>query len=138
LQWRIKSNKNILTVTRQVHYSLKNSNSLDLLLSVNGMPVATMELKNHFTGQNVKNAKKQYMLDRSPKELLFSSKKRALIHFAVDSDEVYLTTKLDGNKTRFLPFNMGFNEGAGNPPNPDGYKQHICGKIYLKKIVGLR
>jgi type I restriction enzyme R subunit len=126
-------NKNILTVTRQVHYSLKNSNSLDLLLSVNGMPVATMELKNHFTGQNVKNAKKQYMLDRSPKELLFSSKKRALIHFAVDSDEVYLTTKLDGNKTRFLPFNMGFNEGAGNPPNPDGYKTAYLWENILKK-----
>jgi type I restriction enzyme R subunit len=125
--------KNILTVTRQVYYSLKNSNSLDLLLSINGMPVATMELKNHFTGQNVKNAKKQYMLDRSPKELLFSSKKRALVHFAVDSDEVYLTTKLDGNKTRFLPFNMGFNEGAGNPPNHNGYKTAYLWENILKK-----
>ena len=125
--------KNILSVTRQVYYSLKNQNSLDLLLNINGMPIATMELKNHFTGQSVQHAKKQYMRDRDPKELLFSSKKRALVHFAVDSDEVYLTTKLDANKTRFLPFNLGQNEGAGNPPNADGYKTAYLWEYILQK-----
>jgi len=126
-------NKNVLTVTRQLYYSLKNNNSLDLLLSVNGMPVATIELKNNFTGQNVKNAKSQYMKDRDSKELIFSSKKRAMVHFAVDSDEVYLTTKLDGSKTRFLPFNLGDNHGAGNPQNKDGYKTDYLWKEVLIK-----
>jgi len=112
---------NKLTVTRQVKYSLKNENSLDLVLSLNGLPVATVELKNHFTGQDVNNAKTQFKYDRDPKELIFQFKKRALVHFSVDSDEVYITTKLDGDKTRFLPFNKGYNNGAGNPPS-DGYR----------------
>lgn len=115
-------NKNRLIVTRQVHYSTKNENSIDLLLSLNGLPVATVELKNPFTGQDVTNAEKQYMYDRDPRELLFQFKKRALVHFSVDPDQVYLTTKLESERTRFLPFNKGFNNGAGNPPNPDGYK----------------
>lgn len=114
--------KNELTVTRQVHYSLKNNNSLDLLLSLNGLPLATIELKNHFTGQNVQNAIQQYKLDRDPKELIFQFKKRALVHFAVDPEEVYLTTKLDGKNTKFIPFNKGNGLGAGNPINPNGYK----------------
>lgn len=126
-------NKNILTVTRQVRYSLKNENSLDLVLSINGLPVATMELKNQFTGQNVKNAKWQYMNDRDAKELIFSFKKRALVHFAVDSDEVYLTTKLDGTKTRFLPFNLGNDNGAGNPINENGYKTAYLWEKVLQK-----
>ena len=112
---------NRLTVTRQVKYSLKNENSLDLVLSLNGLSVATVELKNHFTGQDVTNAKNQFKYDRDPRELIFQFKKRALVHFTVDSDEVYITTKLDGDKTRFLPFNKGFNNGAGNPPS-EGYR----------------
>lgn len=114
--------QNHLTVTRQVKYSKQNENSLDLVLSVNGLPVATAELKNQFTQQTVEHAKHQYMHDRDPKELLFQGKKRALVHFAVDTDEVYMTTKLDGRSTRFLPFNLGHNNGAGNPPNKYGYK----------------
>lgn len=115
-------NLNRLIVTRQVKYSLKHEYSLDMLLSVNGLPVATVELKNPFTGQDVHNAEKQYIEDRDPREPLFQFKKRALVHFSVDTDEVYMTTKLEGKKTKFLPFNLGYNRGAGNPPNPDGYK----------------
>ncbi|HMW31835.1 MAG TPA: DEAD/DEAH box helicase family protein [bacterium] len=114
--------KNRLIVTRQVKYSPKNENSIDLLLSINGLPVATAELKNPFTGQTFKNAIRQYQHDRDPRELIFQFKKRALVHFAVDPDEVHLTTKLDGSHSRFLPFNKGHNNGAGNPPNPAGYK----------------
>jgi type I restriction enzyme, R subunit len=114
--------QNILTVTRQVHYSTRNQNSIDLLLSVNGLPVATVELKNQFTGQDVENAKQQYGSDRDNHELLFQFKRRALVHFAVDPDEAWMTTRIDGNNTRFLPFNQGYNKGAGNPPNPKGYK----------------
>lgn len=114
--------QNILTVTRQVHYSLKNNNSIDLLLSLNGLPVATVELKNQFTGQDVGNAKRQYARDRDPNELLFQFKKRALVHFAVDTDEVWMTTRLDGTHTRYLPFNQGYEKGAGNPPNPNGHR----------------
>ncbi|CAG0973651.1 Type I restriction enzyme EcoR124II R protein [Methanosarcinales archaeon] len=113
---------NKLTVTRQVKYSPNSEKSVDMLHCLNGLPVATVELKNRFTGQDVTNAKKQFIDDRDPKELLFQFKKRALVHFAVDTDEVYMTTKLDGLKTKYLPFNLGYNKGAGNPPNPDGYK----------------
>jgi type I restriction enzyme, R subunit len=115
-------NHNILTVTRQVYYSNRNRNSIDLLLSINGLPVATIELKNHFTGQDVENAKEQYGEDRENHELLFQFKRRALVHFAVDPDEAWMTTRIDGNNTRFLPFNQGYNKGAGNPPNRKGHK----------------
>ena len=108
--------KNILTVTRQVHYSTKDESSIDMLLSLNGLPVATIELKNPFTGQNVEHAKRQYKRDRDEHELLFQFKKRALVHFAVDTDEVYMTTRIMGSRTRYLPFNRGFNKGAGNTP----------------------
>ncbi|MBE2200020.1 MAG: type I restriction endonuclease subunit R [Anaerolinea sp.] len=114
--------QNILTVTRQLHYSTQNEKSLDLLLSLNGLPLATAELKNQFTGQTVKDAQKQYAQDRDPRELLFQFKKRALVHFAIDPDEVWMTTRLDGPHTRFLPFNRGHEKGAGNPPNPHGHK----------------
>lgn len=113
---------NILTVTRQVKYSTKNENSVDMLLSLNGFPIATVELKHHLTGQTVENAIQQYKSDRDPKELLFSFKRRALVHFAVDPDQVYMTTKLEGKKTVFLPFNKGNNGGAGNPINDGNYK----------------
>ncbi|MBA9078198.1 type I restriction endonuclease subunit R [Rufibacter quisquiliarum] len=124
---------NQLTVTRQVKYSKSNENSLDLVLSLNGLPVATCELKNQFTNQNVEDAKRQYMVDRDPKELLFQGKKRALVHFAVDKDEVYMTTKLDAKNTRFLPFNLGYKNGAGNPPNQDGYKtSYLWEQVWAK------
>src|SRR5579859_3943891 len=83
-------NKNKLTVTRQLKYSIKNENSLDLVLSINGFPVATAELKNQFTKQTVENAKKQFREDRDSNELLFQFKKRTLVHFAIDTDEVYM------------------------------------------------
>lgn len=113
---------NVLEVARQVYYSTKNEKSLDLLLSINGLPVASLELKNHFTGQTATNAKWQYIKDRDPRELVFKFKERTLVHFAVDPDEVYMTTKLEADKTKYLPFNLGFENGAGNPPNPKGYK----------------
>jgi type I restriction enzyme R subunit len=113
---------NRLTVTRQVHYSTKNENSIDVVLSLNGIPVVTAELKNPMSGQNVGHARQQYRNDRDPRERIFEFKKRSLVHFAVDPDEVYMTTRLDGKKTFFLPFNLGDGTGAGNPENPDGYR----------------
>lgn len=113
---------NRLTVTRQLHYSTKNENSIDVVLSLNGLPVATAELKNPMSGQNVGHARHQYRTDRDPREKLLEFKKRALVHFAVDPDAVYMTTKLAAKKTFFLPFNLGDGTGAGNPENPDGYK----------------
>ena len=112
--------RNRLVVTRQVKYSTKNENSVDMLLSINGLPVATLELKNHLTGQTVENAQAQYMTDRDPTEPLFQFTQRALVHFAVDPDLAFMTTKLDGKHTVFLPFNQGNGTGAGNPVNPDG------------------
>lgn len=106
-------------VTRQVYFSTKNKKSIDLLFLLNGLPVATIELKNHFTGQAVNEAMEQYKTSRDPKELLFQFKKRAIVHFTVDPDEVYFTTKLESIGTRFFPFNKGFNNGAGNPPAKD-------------------
>lgn len=115
-------NQNILSVTRQVKYSSKNENSLDIVLFVNGLPIATVELKNQFTNQAIGHAKKQFIEDRNPAELLFQPNKRTLVHFAVDTDEVFITTHIDKEKTVFLPFNLGYENGAGNPPNASGYK----------------
>lgn len=110
--------KNILTITRQVHYSEKQPGlSVDTVVGLNGLPIATAELKNPFTGQTVENAKRQYKQDRDPKEPLFQFKRRALVHFAVDPDEVYMTTRLAGKDTFFLPFNKGRDGGKGNPDN---------------------
>lgn len=108
-------------VMRQVHYSAKHPNkALDLVLFVNGIPVATIELKTDFT-QAIGNAVDQYRFDRSPAgEPLFGFAKRSLVHFVVSNSEVRMTTKLAGAATRFLPFNKGADEGAGNPVNPDG------------------
>jgi type I restriction enzyme R subunit len=115
--------KNILTTTRQVHYSTKNPDlSLDLVLALNGIPVATAELKNPFTSQTVEHAKYQYRNDRDPTEPLLRWKQRALVHFAVDPDLVFMTTRLSGRATFFLPFNRGRGTGAGNPDNPNGYR----------------
>ena len=125
--------QNRLKVYRQVYYSEKNKNSVDLVLAVNGLPVATMELKNQFTGQSAKDAKSQYATTRDNRELLFAFKKRTLVHFAVDLDEVYMATKLDGGKTVWLPFNRGCNNGRGNPPNPHGYKTSYLWEDILAK-----
>ncbi len=115
--------KNILKVYRQVHFSEQHPNlSIDMVLALNGVPVATLELKNHLSGQTVENAKTQYKKDRDPRELIFQFKKRSLVHFAVDTDEVYMTTKLAGEDTFFLPLNKGYNLGAGNPPQEEGYR----------------
>ena len=113
--------KNILRVTRQVRFSPPHPHlSVDLVLSVNGLPVATLELKNPLSGQNVEDAKRQYQFDRDPREPLFKFKERALVHFAADPDLVFMTTRLAGKETHWLPFNRGQNLGAGNPPAEDG------------------
>lgn len=115
--------KNVLSVTRQLYYSEDNTNSLDLVLFLNGLPVATAELKNPLSGQTVEDAKRQYKKDRDHRELIFEFKKRALVHFAVDQDEVFMATRLSGDKTHFLPFNLGNRGHAGNPPAEDrGYR----------------
>ena len=108
---------NFFTVVRQLRYSARNQNSLDLGLFLNGVPIFTAELKNPLTGQNVEDAIRQYKTDRDPREPLLKYG-RCLAHFAVDPELVYVTTHLDGAKTRFLPFNRGKFGGAGNPPVP--------------------
>lgn len=113
---------NRLTVTRQLRYSSTVRNTLDIVLSINGIPVATAEVKNPMTGQTWQDAVNQYKNDRSPNDVIFSFKKRTLVHFAVDTEEVHMTTALEGKATQFLPFNRGNGTGAGNPPNPRGYK----------------
>ena len=117
---------NILHCTRQLHYSPANENSVDIVLFLNGIPVVSMELKCQFTGQSVANAMEQYKFDRSGKDPIFTFKNRVLVHFAVDLTQVYMTTRLEGERTYFLPFNQGSNGagnvgGKGNPDNPDGY-----------------
>lgn len=106
---------NRLVVTRQVKFDPQGEDSVDMMLSLNGLPIATLELKNALTGQTVEHAKKQYQVDRDPKLPLFHFKRRALVHFAVDTDDVYMTTRLSGRQTQFLPFNRGDAGGAGNP-----------------------
>ena len=117
---------NILHCTRQLHYSLHNENSIDMVLFVNGIPVVSMELKCQFTGQDTANAIEQYKLDRASKDPIFAFGQRVLVHFAVDLSNVFMTTRLEGEDTYFLPFNQGSNGagkvgGKGNPINPDGY-----------------
>ncbi len=132
---------NRLGIARQVYFSRKDRKSIDMVIVLNGLPIATIELKNHFTGQSTKEAKKQYKDTRDPKELLFTFKKRALVHFALDDEAVFMTTKVEGSKTYWLPFNKGDNHGAGNPVNPKGYKtsyfwEEILVKDSLLEIVG--
>lgn len=134
-------NANILHCTRQLHYSLHNENSIDIVLFINGIPVVSMELKCQFTGQNTDNAIKQYKFDRATKDTLFEFKNRVLVHFAVDLSNVYMTTKLDGANTYFLPFNQGSNGagnvgGKGNPINPDGYDTaYLWEKVLCKDML---
>lgn len=123
---RIQYEANILHCTRQLHYSLKNENSIDIVLFLNGIPVVSMELKCQFTGQSTTNAINQYKFDRAGKDAIFAFKERVLVHFAVDLTNVYMTTRLEGAHTYFLPFNQGSDGagkvgGKGNPNNPDGY-----------------
>ncbi|WP_206915888.1 type I restriction endonuclease subunit R [Alicyclobacillus suci] len=125
--------KNIFTISRQVYYSAQNNDSIDMLVSLNGLPIAVLELKNPLTNQTVDDAKRQYMRDRDPKELLFQFKKRAIVFFAVDPDEVYMTTKLEKENTFFLPFNKGNNGGKGNPPVANDYKTAYLWKEVLQK-----
>lgn len=117
--------KNVCQCIRQWHYSEQNTNSIDMLLALNGIPVVAVELKNQLTGQSVDDAKKQWAYNRNPKEPVFGFNKRILAYFACDLYDVYMTTRLDGPMTNFLPFNQGSNGagrdgGAGNPPNPTG------------------
>lgn len=115
--------KNEFSVTRQVRYSLSNPREeIDMVMFINGLPFSTMELKNHWTGQNAKvHGQNQYKFKRDITQPLLNFG-RCVVHFAVDTDEVYMTTKLDGSGTFFLPFNVGHNHGKGNPPNPYGHK----------------
>ncbi|WP_125722618.1 type I restriction endonuclease subunit R [Flavobacterium ustbae] len=114
---------NQFSVTRQIRYSLLNQREeIDMVVFVNGIPLATMELKNHWTGQNAKvHGQNQYKTKRDTTQPLLNFG-RCIVHFAVDTDEVYMTTKLDGANTFFLPFNLGHNYGKGNPPNPFGHR----------------
>ncbi|HEY7831000.1 MAG TPA: type I restriction endonuclease [Solirubrobacteraceae bacterium] len=122
---------NRLTVTRQLPFDPDSNKTLDLCLFLNGIPMATAELKNHLTGQTIEQAIKQYREDRDAKNVTLA--RRAIVHFAVDPDSVAMTTRLDGESTRFLPFNLGHDLGKGNPPNPDGHKtsylwEHVWSK----------
>jgi type I restriction enzyme R subunit len=111
---------NRLTVTRQLPFDPGSTKTLDLCLFLNGVPVATAELKNPLTSQTIEHAVAQYRKDRDPRNVTLAQ--RALVHFAVDPDRVAMTTRLEGQQTRFLPFNLGHDLGAGNPPNPQGHK----------------
>ena len=111
---------NQLGLTRQLRYSPRSEKSLDIALSLNGIPVATVELKNPLTGQTVEDAMRQFRRDRDPREPIFEFKRRSLVHFAVDTECVRMTTRLAGGATQFLPFDKGNDGGAGNPPDPNG------------------
>lgn len=132
---------NRLTVTRQVAFTsvMKKADGkhrrciIDVTLSLNGLPIVTAELKNPLTGQRAVDAVKQYEQDRDERDLLFAFKKRALVHFAVDPDEVWMTTRLKGKDTVFLPFNRGQGHGAGNPPVENNWKTHYLWDEVLEK-----
>ena len=130
--------QNILHCTRQMKFSLLDERSIDIVLLLNGIPVVSMELKNQFTGQDVSNAISQYKFDRATKDKMFEFKQRVLVHFAVDLYDVYMTTRLQGTSTYFLPFNQGSNGagnvgGKGNPQIEDDYLTSYLWKRVLKK-----
>ncbi len=127
---------NIFSVVRQLKYSIQNENSIDMVLFLNGLPIFTVELKNQLTGQSIAHGKKQYRSDRDPKEKLLNFK-RCLAHFAVDTLEVAMTTRLEGLRTYFLPFNKGDGLSAGNPVNPKGYKTAYMWEEIWKKDMTL-
>ncbi len=124
---------NVFSVTRQLRYSrAEPARALDLAVFINGLPVATFELKNRLTGQTVDDAVRQYMHDRDERELLFRFG-RCVVHFAVDDQEVRMCTHLQGKHSWFLPFNQGYLDGGGNPPNPDGLATDYLWKEILTK-----
>src|SRR6266404_1170200 len=128
-----RSEQNRFTVTRQFRYSRdETALALDLGLFINGLPVATFELKNSLTKQTVADAIEQYQRDRDPRERLFEFG-RCVVHFAVDDSEVRMCTDLKGKPSWFLPFNLGWNDGAGNPPNPNGLKTDYLWKRILTR-----
>ena len=132
--------KNVLSVMRQVKYSTQNENSIDTVLFLNGLPIFTVELKNQLTGQNVINAIQQYRTDRDSKEKLLTFR-RCLTHFAVDTEQVFMTTKLAGLKTHFLPFNKGDRNSSGNPVVSGKYKtsylwEEVWSKDNFMDLVG--
>jgi type I restriction enzyme R subunit len=129
--------KNEFSVTRQVRYNTENQREeMDLVVFVNGLPLATLELKNAWTGQTAKvHGIKQYKYDRDIKQPLLNFG-RCMVHFAVDTDEVYMCTKLDGANSFFLPFNKGNNNGKGNPPNPFGHKSsYLWEEIFTRESL---
>lgn len=131
-------NNNILTLTRQFYYSTQNRNSIDMVLSLNGIPIIGLELKNQLTGQTVDNGKYQFIENRNPREKCFNFNTRFLVYFALDHYEVEMTTELKGRDTFFLPFNQGSNGagnvgGRGNPANPNGYATSYLWEKVLKK-----
>lgn len=130
--------KNRLTITRQVPCHPNDNSSIDMVFSLNGLPVGTCELKNPSTHQTWRNAIRQYQNDRDPNTPLFMFKQRALVHFAADPDEIYMTTRLQKNRTHFLPFNRGSDPGsvqcgAGNPQHPSGYRTGYFWQEVLKR-----
>lgn len=128
---------NEFSVTRQVRYSqAKPGEEIDMVLFVNGLPFATMELKNHWTRQNAKvHGQDQYRFKRDITQPLLNFG-RCIVHFAVDTDEVYMTTKLEGASTFFLPFNLGNNYGKGNPPSEFGHKtDYLWNKVLTRKSI---
>jgi len=135
----IKDNfdKNEFSVTRQLRYSQSNPlEEIDMVFFINGIPFATMELKNHWTGQNAKvHGINQYKFKRDTTQPLLNFG-RCIVHFAVDTDEAYMTTKLDGASTFFLPFNLGNNNGKGNPPNPFGHKTaYLWDEVFSRESI---
>lgn len=124
---------NIFSVTRQLQYSKDETRrALDFAIFINGLPIITFELKNSLTKQTVHDAVEQYKQDRDPRELLFAFG-RCIVHFALDDHEIRMCTHLEGKASWFLPFNKGFNDGAGNPPNPNGLKTDYLWKEVLTK-----
>ncbi len=130
--------KNFLGVDRQFAYSKRNTNTIDMVLSINGIPIVALELKDQYKGQNVKCAIEQFKNDRDPKEFCFRFNHRFLVYFAVDLYEAYMTTWLQGSSTYFMPFNQGSNGagntgGKGNPANPNGYSTSYLWEEVLQR-----
>ena len=123
---------NRLGITRQLRFSVRSEKSLDIVLSLNGIPITTVELKNPLTGQTVDDAMKQYRRDRDPREPIFEFKRRTLVHFAADTECVRMATRLAGDATHFLPLDKGQDGGAGNPPDADGRSYRTA---YLWEVV---
>lgn len=127
--------QNIFGVIRQVMYSTQNTNEIDFVVFINGLPLATFELKNNYTGQTYENAIKQYQTERDPKDLLLQ-KKRCAVHFAVDDQQVWMCTALAGKDSWFLPFNRGVNGGAGNPiVEKDTMTSYLWKDVFTKAML---